>query len=169
MKPLMLVVGVAREGVIGAANGLPWSYPEDMKHFRRVTTGHAILMGRATHESIGRALPNRRNIVISRDPNAAFAGCETATSLEAAIDLARESDPCPCIVGGAAIYAAAMPLVTDLWLTTIDRAVEGDAYFPAWDRSEFEVVERIAGETPELVFEHYRRVAPSSATSPSTV
>jgi len=157
MKPLMLVVGIARGGVIGAGNGLPWKYPEDMRHFRTLTDGHAIIMGRKTHESIGRPLPNRRNIVVTRDSSLAFPGCEVAPSVEAAIARARETDACPCIVGGAAIYAAALPMVTDLWITSIDLEVTGDAFFPAWDRTAFDLVERRPGITPDLIFEHYRR------------
>lgn len=156
MTPLMLVAAVAKNQVIGNDGGLPWSLPEDMKHFRAVTTGHAILMGRKTHESIGRALPNRRNIVITRDAGARFEGCETASSLEEAIALARTTDDCPRVVGGGAIYAAALPYATDLMLTEIDREVEGDVRFPQWDRARFEQVEARKGETPGLVFAHYR-------------
>lgn len=158
MKPLMLVVAIARDSVIGNDGTLPWSYPEDMKHFRRVTTGHAIIMGRKTHDSIGRPLPNRRNIVITRDPSARFEGCEATNDLTSAIALARTTDDCPRIVGGATIYEAALPLATDLWITEIDRDVPGDTRFPAWDRDAFEIVERIVGESSELTFLHYRRL-----------
>lgn len=162
---LVLVAAVARNGVIGVGGGLPWSLPEDMKHFRAVTTGHAIIMGRKTHESIGKPLPNRRNIVVSRDASARFPGCETALDLAAAIALARTTDPAPCIIGGGMIYEAALPLATDLWLTEIDRDVEGDAFFPAFAREDFEVVEERAGETPGVRFVHYRLRAPAATAA----
>lgn len=162
LAELVLVAAVARNGVIGADGGLPWSVPEDMKHFRAVTTGHAIIMGRKTFESIGRALPNRRNIVLSRDPTARFAGCESAATLEDAIALARTSDASPRIIGGAMIYALAMPLATDLWLTELDRDVEGDAHFPDFRREAFEIVEERAGETPGVRFVHYRLREPAA-------
>lgn len=159
MRELVLVVAVARGGVIGANGGLPWSLPEDMRYFRSVTTGHAIVMGRKTHESIGRALPNRRNIVVSRDPHATFEGCETATSLRAALALAYETDDAPRIVGGGAIYAEALPLATELLVTEIDRTVDGDTHFPAIDAGVFERVESRAAETDGVTFVRYRRIA----------
>ena len=98
--PLAMIVAVARNAVIGKAGDLPWHIPEDLKHFKKTTSGHAIIMGRKTHESIGRALPKRRNIVVTRS-GATFEGCETATSLDEAIALARATDPCPFVIGGA--------------------------------------------------------------------
>lgn len=156
---LVLVAAVARNRVIGANGGLPWSLPEDMKHFRAVTNGHAIVMGRKTHESIGRALPNRRNIVVTRDAHVRYPGCETAPDLDAAIALARTTDAAPRIIGGGLLYAAALPLATELWLTEIDRDVEGDTHFPPFSREEFEIVEERAGETPDIRFVRYRRRA----------
>jgi dihydrofolate reductase len=153
MPPLGIVVAMARGGVIGRGNDLPWHVPEDLKHFRRLTTGHAILMGRRTHESIGRPLPQRRNIVISRQPDLRIDGCEVVGSLEEAITLARDGgDSMPMVIGGAAIYRAALPLATQLHITEIDRDVEGDVFFPALDRSAFEEVERHPGETPDVTF-----------------
>jgi dihydrofolate reductase len=153
VKPLGLIAAVARNGVIGRGNALPWHVPEDLKHFRRVTTGHAILMGRRTHESIGRPLPGRRNIVVSRQPDLRIEGCEVASRPEAAIDLAREGgDPMPMVIGGAALYRDALPLATHLFLTEIDRDVEGDVFFPAFDRSAFDEVERRPGDTPDVAF-----------------
>lgn len=155
----MLVAALAKNRVIGRGDALPWSLPEDMRHFRAVTTGHAILLGRKTHASIGKALPGRRNIVITRDPDARFPGCETAPDLATAIALARTTDAEPRVVGGGQIYAEALPLATELWLTELDREVEGDTYFPWFDRDAFEVVERRAGETPGVEFVRYRRRA----------
>jgi dihydrofolate reductase len=153
--PLALIVAVARNGVIGRDGGLPWHLSEDLRHFKRTTGGHAIIMGRKTHESIGRALPNRRNIIVTRS-GATFEGCETARSLNAAIDLARQTDDCPFIIGGATLYAEALPFVTEIHLTSIDRDVEGDTHFPS-DLSDFEEVETRAGETEGVTFRVLRR------------
>ncbi|MAQ14313.1 MAG: hypothetical protein CMN30_05910 [Sandaracinus sp.] len=158
MSPLGLVVAVARGGVIGQEGGhlgLPWHIPEDLKHFRRLTTGHAIVMGRKTFATIGRPLPKRLNIVLSRDPDF-VAGPEVrvAGSLDDALAAARGSglDEPTMIIGGATVYAQALPRVTHLHLTEVDRDVEGDAFFPAVDRAAFDEVERRPGETPGVTF-----------------
>ena len=156
LAPLALIVAVARNGVIGRDGALPWHVSEDLKHFKKTTTGHVIIMGRNTHDSIGRALPGRRNIVVTRTAGAVFPGCETANSLEEAIALARTTDNCPFIIGGASLYEEALPFATKLHLTTIDEDVEGDTYFPE-DLSEFEEVESRPGETPGVVFRVLRR------------
>lgn len=150
-----MIVAVARNGVIGRAGDLPWHVSEDLKHFKKTTSGHAIIMGRKTHESIGRALPKRRNIVVTRSA-ATFEGCETARSLDAAIALARTTDPCPFVIGGASLYLEALPQATELHLTTIDENVEGDTYFPT-ELPDFEEAERRAGETPGVTFRILRR------------
>jgi dihydrofolate reductase len=153
---LALIVAVARNGVIGRDGGLPWHLPEDLKHFKRTTSGHAVIMGRKTHESIGRPLPKRRNIVVTRS-GAAFAGCDTATSLQDAIALARESDDRPFVIGGASLYEEALPLATEIYLTEIDEDVEGDTTLDmSWEG--FEEVERREGETPNVTFRVLRRV-----------
>ena len=158
---LGLVAAVARGGVIGQEGGhlgLPWHIPEDLAHFKRLTSGHAIVMGRKTYQTIGRPLPKRVNIVLSRDPAFAPAPAKgdlrVARSLEEALTMARAAsaeDP-PMIIGGASVYALALPLVTHIHLTEIDREVEGDAHFPELDRSRFDEVERRAGETPDVTF-----------------
>jgi dihydrofolate reductase len=150
-----MIVAVARNGVIGRAGDLPWHISEDLKHFKKTTSGHAIIMGRKTHESIGRALPKRRNIVVTRSA-ATFEGCETARSLDEAITIARTSDPCPFIIGGASLYLDALPIATELHLTTIDQDVEGDTFFPT-DLPEFEEVESRSGETKGVTFRVLRR------------
>ena len=101
MRPLALVVAMTPDRVIGLNGDMPWHIPEDLKHFRRVTMGHAIIMGRKTHESIGRPLPRRRNIVITRNPDVEFPGCEVAHSLEAAIEMARAGGDDEPRIGGA--------------------------------------------------------------------
>jgi dihydrofolate reductase len=153
--PLALIVAVARNGVIGRDGTLPWHLPEDLKHFKRTTNGHAIIMGRKTHESIGRPLPGRRNVVVTRG-GARFEGCETASSLEDAIVLARQTDDCPFVIGGASLYEGALPFATEVYLTEIDEDVEGDTRFEL-SLDEFDEVERRSGETPNVTFRHLRR------------
>lgn len=133
--------------VIGLNGDLPWHIPEDLKHFRRVTMGHAIIMGRVTHESIGRPLPGRQNIVITRKDGAHFDGCQVAGSLDEALKLAREAgDDEPRVVGGGAIYALALPLATKLFLSEVDMDVSGDTYFPEIDPGEWTEVDRREGQ-----------------------
>ena len=129
--PLALVVAMARGRVIGRDGGLPWHIPEDLRHFRRVTMGHAILMGRKTWDSIGRALPGRRNIVITRNRALKLEGADVVHSLEEAVALARKGgDSEPRVIGGASLYEAALPLATRIYLTEVDLEVEGDTFFP---------------------------------------
>ena len=139
LLPLALVVAMARNRGIGKGGQLPWHLPEDLKRFKALTLGHALIMGRKTHESIGRPLPGRRNIVVTRS-GASFAGCETAASLEAAMRLARETDAMPMVIGGAELYAQALPYATHLYLTHVDRDVEADTYFPGLVEAEWEQV-----------------------------
>ena len=147
MKPLALVVAMTPDRVIGKDGGMPWHIPEDLKHFRRVTMGHAIIMGRKTHESIGRPLPRRRNIVITRNRDAAFEGCEVAHSLGDAIAMARDGgDDEPRIVGGGAIYELALPLATKLYLSEVDLDVEGDTHFPEYEPSRWTETDRRVGD-----------------------
>ena len=164
LTPLALIVAVARNGIIGKDGALPWHVSEDLKHFKNTTKGHAVIMGRKTFESIGRPLPSRRNIVISRREGASFAGCEVASSLTGAIDLARTSDECAFIIGGASLYEEALPLATEIHLTTIDRDVEGDTHFPG-DLSAFEEVETRPGTTQGVVFRLLRRKTSPSPSS----
>lgn len=149
---LGLVVAVARNGGIGKANALPWRIPEDLKRFKAVTLGHAVIMGRATYESIGKPLVDRRNIVVSRT-RSEVPGCEVARSLDEALGLARATDPMPMIIGGAKLYAEALPRVTHLFLTEVDRDVDCDTFFPAWDRAAWREVKRAPATTqPDVVF-----------------
>ncbi|MFT3710450.1 MAG: dihydrofolate reductase [Archangium sp.] len=157
MKSLALIVGMAKSNrAIGVRGGLPWHVPEDLKRFKALTTGHAIIMGRKTHESIGRALPQRRNIVISRTPRT-FAGCECVSSLDEALKLVAD-DALPFIIGGAQLYAEALPKVTHLFLTEIDQQVEADTFFPALVPSQWREVKRTAGETSGVTFIDLERI-----------
>jgi len=144
-----IVVARARGGVIGADNGLPWQLPEDLRHFRATTMGHAIVMGRKTFESIGKPLPGRRTIVVSRDPRWSRSDCESATTLSDAIALAGRPGPDPAItndevfvVGGAQLYREAIAIAQRAIVTEIDLDVAGDAHFPELDASQWRVESR---------------------------
>jgi dihydrofolate reductase len=145
LKPLAMIAALTPERVIGDAGTIPWHYPEDMKHFRTVTAGHAVIMGRATYDSIGKPLKGRRNIVITRDRALRIEGAEVAHDLESAIALARASDEQPMILGGAQIYAAALPLATRLYLTYVHERHPGSVLFPELDASAWREVERREG------------------------
>ena len=130
--PVYLVAAVAENGVIGANGKLPWHLPEDLQHFKRLTVGHPVIMGRKTWESIGRPLPNRTNIVVSRRSDFHAAGASVASSLEDALALCAGSGPV-FVIGGSEVYRAALPYATGLVLTRIHQSFEGDARFPAID------------------------------------
>lgn len=134
--PLALIAAVAANGVIGDANRLPWRLPEDLRHFRALTTGHTVIMGRRTWESLGKPLPGRQNIVVTGDPRYAAAGAEVASTLDAALALARLPPPAFCI-GGGLLYRAALARASTLYLTEIDRDFAGDATFPPFDHAEW--------------------------------
>jgi dihydrofolate reductase len=140
MAKLTIVVATDASGGIGINNTLPWKLPEDLAHFKRVTTGHPIIMGRKTFDSIGRPLPNRRNIVITRDASWQREGVDAVGSVEAALALA--GDERACIIGGAQIYAAAMDMVDELIVTEIGQTFACDAFFPAIDQQTWQEVAR---------------------------
>lgn len=138
---LALIAAVAENGCIGVDNKLPWYLPEDLKYFKAVTSGKAIIMGRSTFDSLGRPLPNRTNIVITRSPGfTAPEGVRVVHSLDEAITVAEAvahiaDDEEIVVIGGAQIYALALPRADRLYLTEVQKTVEGDAFFPDWDRS----------------------------------
>ena len=129
---LTLIAAVARNGVIGKDHRLPWHLPADLKHFKELTTGRAVIMGRKTWESLPekfRPLPDRRNIVVTRNAGYRAEGAVVVTSLPAALATAQSDEP--FVIGGAELYAAALPLADRLQLTEIDAAFDGDTRFPA--------------------------------------
>ncbi|KAK73224.1 dihydrofolate reductase [Bordetella holmesii 04P3421] len=128
MAKLILVVAYARNRVIGRDNALPWRLPGDLAHFKRTTLGHPIVMGRNTWESLGRPLPGRQNIVISRNPAYRAEGAVVVPDLQAALDAAQAEDV--YVIGGAQIYAQAIPLASRIIATEIQADVPGDAWFP---------------------------------------
>jgi dihydrofolate reductase len=131
-----LIAAVAANGVIGTDNRLPWRLPEDLKRFRALTTGHAVIMGRKTWESLPHALPKRQNIVVTRQADLVATGAEIAPSFADALARVQLPGPAYCI-GGGELYRAALPFATTLHLTEIERAFEGDARFPPFDRSQW--------------------------------
>jgi len=143
-----LVAIVARDGGIGHRGGLLVRLPEDLRRFKQITLGAPVVMGRKTWQSIGRALPGRRNIVVTRDRSLRPEGAETAASLEAAIALAGDVRVVH-VIGGAEIYARALPLADELQLTEIDAEFPADTFFPAWDRGRFALTSRERHETAE--------------------
>ncbi len=131
---LAIIAAVAANGVIGANNRLPWRLPDDLRRFRALTTGHAVIMGRRTWQSIGRPLPGRQNIVVTRQADFVAPGAQTAASLDDALARVRMPEPA-FIIGGAELYRSALPRVRTLHLTEIERAFDGDAMFPPFDRA----------------------------------
>jgi len=161
---ISLVAAVARGGVIGRDNSIPWRIPEDVARFREITMGHPVVMGRRTWDSIPgrfRPLPGRRNIVVTRNGKWYGDGAERAGSLEEALDLAGDA-PEVFVIGGAEIYAAALPFADELQLTEIDAEIEGDTLFPPIDDAVFQEVEREphgSGDGPTFSFVRYVRRA----------
>ena len=135
---ISIIVAVAENGVIGDKNSLLWHIGEDLRNFKRITSGHPVIMGRKTYESLGRPLPNRTNVVITRS-DTGFEGCTTVHSLEEAVAL-FPADEEVFIIGGAQIYAQALPVADRLYLTRVYRSYEGDTRFPDWDESEWRLM-----------------------------
>ncbi len=147
---LTLIAALARNGTIGRDNTLPWRIPEDLQRFKALTLGHPVIMGRKTWDSLGRPLPGRLNIVISRDPMYLATGATVATSLPQAMTLATAQAPEEIfIIGGAEIYRLALPLAQRMQLTQIDADVEGDAHFPPFDRTHWCETLREARQTDD--------------------
>ncbi len=146
-----LVVAMGANRVIGVDGALPWRLPEDLAHFKQLTLGHPMVMGRATYESIGRPLPGRTTIVVTRDPRWSAEGVEVAHSLDEALDRARSLDDEVFLVGGAQVYAAALErdLVDVLVVTRVAAAPDGDTYFPRIDWERWNEAGRVSHVGPE--------------------
>lgn len=138
--PLSLIVAMSENRVIGRDNCLPWHLPADLKRFKQLTIHHTVIMGRKTFDSIGKPLPDRRNIVVTRDPNFHAAGVEIAHSLDSAIELA-EGDGEAFILGGAEIFRQALPIADRLYLTLVHAHIEGDVHFPEVNWDEWNLIE----------------------------
>ncbi len=133
---LSLIAAMDRNRLIGKDNALPWRLPADLKHFKAMTLGKPVLMGRKTFESIGRPLPGRENIVITRNPGFAADGCKVVFSIEEALEYASHHEEV-MVIGGANFYEQLLPRADRLYLTLIDHAFEGDAWFPQWPSEEW--------------------------------
>lgn len=169
MSLVILIAAVARNGVIGRNNALPWHLPADLQHFKRHTLGRPVLMGRKTFEAIGKPLPNRRNIVLTRQPAWQAPGVERADSLADALHrIAHE--PVVCVIGGTGLFAEALPVAGELLLTEIDADFEGDSVFPPWPRDAFDELSREVHRSDagwRYDFVRYRAKASTSSSSAS--
>lgn len=145
---IYLVAAVAANGIIGAGGKLPWRLPGELQHFKKLTLGHPIIMGRRTWESLGGALPGRENIVVTTRPGYEAPGAAVASSLDAAIALCL-GEPVAFVIGGTRLFAEAMPIARGMVLTEIQRDYEGDTRFPAWDRSHWRETQREAHAAPD--------------------
>ena len=161
---LSIQVAVSENGVIGREGDLPWHLSADLKRFKKLTMGHHLIMGRKTFESIGRCLPGRTTVIISRNPEYSFEGALVTDSLEGALEIAKSDDQ-PFVVGGAQIYELAMPVTKTLYLTRVSANIEGDAFFPlnqlrdhVWKLIETGGPFLDEAENLEYQFETYRRV-----------
>lgn len=138
---ISVIVAVAENGIIGGGNSLLWHISEDLQRFKKITSGHPVIMGRKTFESLGRPLPNRHNVVITRQKDYAPAGVTVVSSLEQALALFADTEEV-FITGGGEIYAQAMGIADRLYLTTVMHDYEGDTHFPEWDRAQWTQVMR---------------------------
>lgn len=144
MTELTLIAALDRDHAIGRDNALPWHLPDDLKRFKALTLGKPLLMGRKTAQSLGRALPGRRNLVLTRSGHAPFGGMQAVASLEEACAIA-DADAAPelCVIGGSQVYASCLPLASRMYLTWVDIHVEGaDAFFPRFDVDRWQVLAR---------------------------
>ncbi len=164
--PLAMIAALADNHVIGLDNSMPWHLPADLKHFKAMTLGKPIIMGRKTWDSLGRPLPGRLNLVVSRQPDLQLEGAETFTDLDSALtraeQWAREQGVDELmLIGGAQLYAQALPQAQRLYLTRIEASPEGDAFFPDYDQAEWERVDSQAhpaeGDAPAYRFETWQR------------
>lgn len=156
MRRISLIVAMAKNRTIGINNTLPWRCPEDLKHFKALTMGHHMIMGRKTFDSIGKALPGRTSVIVTRNKNLSIEGCVIAHSLQEAIN-ACAGDEEIFIVGGAELYAQSLALVDTLYITEIQQEVEGDAHFPEFDKSRWQETSRElrTQETPQPLAYHF--------------
>jgi dihydrofolate reductase len=156
MKKLALIWCQSRNGIIGKNGKIPWHFPEDMKHFQTLTKGHAVIMGRKTFESLDKALPYRRNIVVS-SRNFHIPGAEVYTSLHEAIKEAYSTDNMPFIIGGAEIYRQTIAIATHLFVSEIDLHLDGDVKAPEIDSNDWVLESENDSNSTFLSFKEYRR------------
>ena len=162
-KRVVLVAAVADNGVIGADGAIPWRVPGEQKHFRAVTSGHTVVMGRRTYESIGRPLPDRTNVVVTRRQDWSAPGVLVAHTVEEAIALARDLPGDVMVIGGAEIYAAALPVADEQVLTRVHASPEGDTFYPDFDREQWVEAKRDSREGYDVVW--WERTRPGRSGS----
>ena len=164
--PLAMIAALAEQHVIGRDNIMPWHLPADLKHFKAMTLGKPIIMGRKTWDSLGRPLPGRLNLVVSRQPDLQLEGAETFTDLDSALTRAeqwarKQGVDELMLIGGAQLYAQALPQAQRLYLTRIEASPEGDAFFPDYDQAEWQCIDSQAhpaeGDAPAYRFETWQR------------
>jgi dihydrofolate reductase len=151
MKRVVLVAAVAENGVIGNGSEIPWRIPGEQAEFKRLTMGHTLVMGRTTYESIGRPLPGRTTIVLTRDPTWCTEGVLVAGSFEEALETAEGLDGDVMVAGGAQVYAAALQCADEQVLTEVHQAPAGDTFYPEWDRSQWRETARERREGFDIV------------------
>jgi len=138
---ITIIAAIGKNGELGKDNDLIWHLPNDLKRFKKVTAGHHVIMGRKTYESLGRPLPNRTNIIITRNTTYTAKGCVIVNSLQAALEVAKADDK-PFILGGAQIYKLAIEIADILDITHVDAALEADAFFPEIDTKKWKEIAR---------------------------
>lgn len=143
---ITIIVAIGNNYVIGKEGWMPWNLPEDLKQFKQKTLHHTVVMGRKTFESIGKPLPKRKNLVVTRDPRWQVQGVEVISDFEDFLRQHHHSGEEIFIAGGAQIYRAALPYADKLIISHIDTDIEGDTFFPKWDRSKFDVIESVEYE-----------------------
>lgn len=162
-KPtIALIVAISNNNAIGKNNQLLWHLPNDLRFFKRVTTGHSIIMGRKTFESIGNPLPNRRNIILSMREGFVIPGIEVAGSLKSALELTAKED-IVFVLGGAEIYKQFLPLADEIYLTQVDVYLDGDAFFPKLRKEEWQIISQEPHSSDErhphsYTFLHLQRI-----------
>ncbi len=157
MPEIIIIVAIAANGVIGKQGRLPWHLPSDLRHFKETTLGYPVLMGRKTFESIGKPLPGRTNMVLTRDGSRTFPGCLVFTSLAEAIETCSDQEKL-FIIGGGDIFRIALPITDTIIVTALERDVPGDVFFPEIDPTQFTVSSRqhLEKEEPYAIIRYER-------------
>ncbi len=160
---VILIAAMATNRVIGRDNTIPWHIPEELQFFKRTTMGFPVIMGRLTFESIKKPLPGRQNIIVSRNPDYTIEGADVAHSLDSALEIANDGEQV-FILGGSAIFKESLEFADNIILTVLDRAVEGDIYFPEFSDDDFQEIakERHTGGTEPYTIYYYKRIAPAA-------
>ena len=155
---IIIIVAMAANRTIGRDNDIPWHIPGEQQRFKHITMGHTLVMGRLTYQSIGRPLPGRKTIIITRNRNFHEPGCTIAHSMEEALELCRQDEKI-FIAGGGDIFAQSLAIADAIYLTTLQREVEGDIFFPEFSKTEFikEHEKTVTGEEETYIFAIYRR------------